>query len=40
MGPAEERFGGMLLAPIAGVLGLLLRRRRRPSAGIARNMKV
>jgi len=38
--PAEERFGGMLLAPIAGVLGLLLRRRRRPSAGIARNMKV
>jgi poly(hydroxyalkanoate) depolymerase family esterase len=30
VGAGEERFGGMLLAPIGAVLGILLRRRRRP----------
>ncbi len=29
MGPEEQRFGGMLLAPIGAVLGILVRRRRR-----------
>jgi acetylxylan esterase len=28
MGPVDERFGGMLLAPVGAVLGILLRRRR------------
>jgi poly(hydroxyalkanoate) depolymerase family esterase len=32
MGPVEERFGRMLLAPIGAVLGILLRRRCRPRA--------
>jgi poly(hydroxyalkanoate) depolymerase family esterase len=32
MVPADERFGGMLLAPIGAVLGILLRRRRRSRA--------
>jgi poly(hydroxyalkanoate) depolymerase family esterase len=32
MGQVDERFGGMLLAPIGAVLGILLRRRRRPRA--------
>jgi acetylxylan esterase len=32
MAPADERSGGMLLAPIAAALGILLRRRRRPHA--------
>jgi poly(hydroxyalkanoate) depolymerase family esterase len=31
MVPADERFGGTLLAPIAAMLGILLRRRRRRS---------
>ena len=32
MAPADERFGGMLLAPLAAALGTLLRRRRRAQA--------
>jgi acetylxylan esterase len=32
MGPADERSGGMLFAPIGAVLGILVRRRRRPRA--------
>jgi acetylxylan esterase len=32
MGPAEERSGGMVLTPIGAVVGILLRRRRRPRA--------